>query len=163
MKQRIEFALWSKIPSLVRPQLNELHYSFSYEGPKSCKQWELTFLSTISFRATKTLSTVGVDIPVDGSFQSYQNLVNFNCWHSCSFLSHLTPGRCHALQTYENPVNSGGWHSFRLYSFQSYLTAERHYASRKLSELTTVAVGATLKKRNTISSLFRAKFPLLLL
>ena len=29
------------------------------------------------FGATKILSTVEVDIPVDRSFQSYQNLVNF--------------------------------------------------------------------------------------
>ena len=47
------------------------------------KTWKaLRFPSTIgvgnaAFRATKSLSTVGVDIPVDHSFQSYQNPNNF--------------------------------------------------------------------------------------
>ena len=47
------------------------------ELPKSCQQWELTFLSTVAFRATKILSTVEVDILVNRSFQSYQNSDNF--------------------------------------------------------------------------------------
>ena len=38
---------------------------------------QLSELTTIDFRATKVLSTVGVDIPVNLSFQSYQNPVNF--------------------------------------------------------------------------------------
>ena len=46
------------------------------EPSNSCQQWELTFLSTVAFRATEFLSTMGVDIPVDCSFQSYQNPVN---------------------------------------------------------------------------------------
>ena len=46
---------------------------------------ELTFPSTIAFRAAKTLSTVGDDIPVEGSFQSYQNLGNFKNLRFCSF------------------------------------------------------------------------------
>ena len=47
------------------------------EQPKSCQQWELTFLSTVAFRATKILSTVEVDILVNRSFQNYQNSDNF--------------------------------------------------------------------------------------
>ena len=69
--------------------------SFS-ELPKSCQQWELTFLSTIVFRATKILSTVGVDIFVDHSFQNSQNLDNIKSWRSCSFQSYQKPGRHHA-------------------------------------------------------------------
>ena len=42
--------------------------------PKSCQQWELTFLSTALFRAT--------NIPV-----------NFKSWYSCNFESYLTPRR----------------------------------------------------------------------
>ena len=39
----------------------------------SCQQWELTFLSTVAFSATKILLTVGDDIPVDRGFQGHQN------------------------------------------------------------------------------------------
>ena len=69
--------------------------SFS-ELPKSCQQWELTFLSTVAFRTTKILSTVGVDILFDRSFQSYKNTDNFKSWHSCSFQSYQKPGRHYA-------------------------------------------------------------------
>ena len=68
----------------------------AFTATEICQQWELTFLSTVAFGATKILSAVGVDIPVDRSVQSYQNLVNFNSWHSCSFQSYLTPGRRYA-------------------------------------------------------------------
>ena len=64
-----------------------LQRSFS-ELPKSCQQLELTFLSTMVFRVAKILSTVGVDISVDRSFQSYQNSDNFKSWRSCSFQSY---------------------------------------------------------------------------
>ena len=40
------------------------------------QQWELTFLSNATFRATKILATEEVGIPVDRSFQSYQNPIN---------------------------------------------------------------------------------------
>ena len=43
-------------------------------------------------RATKILSTVGVDIPVDCSFNSCQNPNNLKSWRSCSFQGHLTSG-----------------------------------------------------------------------
>ena len=75
--------------------------SFS-ELPNSCQQWELILLSTAAFRATKILSTVGVDIPLDRSFQSYQNPDNFKSWHSCNFQSYQKPGRRYgALQLSE--------------------------------------------------------------
>ena len=38
-----------------------------------------------------------VDIPVDCRFQSNQNPVSFNCWHSYSFQSYLKPGRRYAF------------------------------------------------------------------
>ena len=43
----------------------------------------MTFLSTLAFRATKILSTVGVHISVTCSFKSYQNYVNSGSWHCC--------------------------------------------------------------------------------
>ena len=53
--------------------INFRSWKRSFSGlPKSCQHWELNFLSTAAFRATKILSTVGADIPVDHSFQSYQ-------------------------------------------------------------------------------------------
>ena len=42
------------------------------------------------------MSTVGVDIPVDHSFQIYQNPYNFKSWRSCSFQTYQKPGRHHA-------------------------------------------------------------------
>ena len=63
---------------------------------KSYQQWELTFLSTVAFRASKILSTVGMDILVGRRVQSYQNSVNFKTWHSCRFQSYLTSGRRYA-------------------------------------------------------------------
>ena len=69
--------------------------SFS-ELPKSCQHWELTFLLTAAFRATKILSAVGVNIPLDRSFQSYQNPDNFKSWRSCSFQSYQKSRRHYA-------------------------------------------------------------------
>ena len=40
-----------------------LQRSFS-KLPKSCQQWELTFLSTVVFRATKILATLRIYVPV---------------------------------------------------------------------------------------------------
>ena len=37
------------------------------ELPKSYQQWEITFLLTIAFRATKIPPAVGLDIPVTSS------------------------------------------------------------------------------------------------
>ena len=87
----------------------------------------------------------------------------------------MLPANCWSWQpSYHNPVNSGSWHSCRLWlselpkkswhscSFQSYLTTERCYASRQLSELTTVAFRVTFQKRNITSWLFGSKIPLLL-
>ena len=49
----------------------------SYQKPRRhYASYQLSELTTYLFRTTKILSTVGVDIPVDYSFQSYQNLVN---------------------------------------------------------------------------------------
>ena len=63
----------------------------SYRNPVNSGSWH--FLSTIAFWVTKFLSTVGVDISVDRSFQGYQNSDNFKSRRSCSFQSYLTPGR----------------------------------------------------------------------
>ena len=106
------FTLW--------PYLSEL--------PKSCQERELTFLSTVGFRATKFLWTVRVDIPADRSFQKYQNLVYFKSWYSCSFHSYLTLVAFEAnkiqsavgvdipvslnSQSYQNHVSYRSWHSF---------------------------------------------------
>ena len=133
------------------------------ELPKSCQQWELTFLSTMVFRATKILSIVRVDSSVNRSFQNYQNPDNFKGWRSCSFHSYQKPGRHYAsrqlsdlttqffratkilstvgvdipadrsFHSYQNPDNFKSWRSC---SFQSYPTPGRHYASRQLSVVT---------------------------
>ena len=105
----------------------------------------MTFLLPLAFRATKILSTVGVDVPTNRGFHSYH-------WHSCSFQRYLTPGRHYAsrqpldlrnvafgaikslstvvvdnpvdrnFQSYLNPVNFKSWYSC---SFQRCLTPER--------------------------------------
>ena len=70
-------------PSLAGPPHSELHYSASHVGPphcekcglshlrfpfpvgpppSSCQQWDLTFLSTVAFRATKIPTTLRVDV-----------------------------------------------------------------------------------------------------
>ena len=74
---------------------NSCKRSFS-ELPKSYQQWELKFLSTIAFRATKVLLTIGVEISVNRSFQSCQSPVNFKSLHSCNSENYLTPGRRYA-------------------------------------------------------------------
>ena len=98
------------------------------ELPKSSQQKEFTFLLTVGFRAPKVLWPVRVDIPADGSFQKYQNLVYFKSWYSCSFHSYLTLVAFEAnniqsavgvdipvslnSQSYQNHVNFRSWHSF---------------------------------------------------
>ena len=102
--------------------------------PNSCQQLELTLLSTADFRAIKILLTVWVDIPVDRSFQSYQNPDNFNNWRSCS-LFRATKN----LEDTMPPVKYGSWQR----NFQSYLRPGRRYICRQLLKLTTVAFRAT--------------------
>ena len=51
---------------------------------------------TIAFRPTRILLIVGVDIPVDRSFHSYQNPDNFKSWRSCSYQSYQKSGRHYA-------------------------------------------------------------------
>lgn len=52
--------------------------NFSYVNPEKhydfCK---LSNLTTKVFRGSKVLSIVGVDIPIDHSFQNYQNVFNY--------------------------------------------------------------------------------------
>ena len=63
---------------------------------KSCQQWELTFLSTVAFRATKIPTTLKADVPV--AFRATKNLedtmlpVNYRSWQR-SFLE--LPKSCH--------------------------------------------------------------------
>ena len=118
-------------------------------------------MSTIGFRATKILSTVKVEITVDGSFQSCKNPANSLSCLSCQsqlpklfqlckliFLLDVAVKTTKILKTvgFEIPVNS----SFQTYpnlfncgagisancSFQSYLTSWRRYAFCQLSEMT---------------------------
>ena len=106
------------------------------------------------------LSTVGVNIAVDYSCQSYQN--NFgNNFKFCqqwkvTFLSTKVFRATKFLPTFRAnisvafratkhledtmlPVNYWSWQC----TFQSYLKPGRHQASRQLSELTTVSFRAT--------------------
>ena len=74
------FKKWRAIKNLEDAMLTLNYQSWQRslsELPKSCQQWELIFLSTVAFRATKILSMVEVDILVNRSFQSYQNSDNF--------------------------------------------------------------------------------------
>ena len=56
--------------------------------PKSCQQWELTFVSAVAFRATKILTTLRADVPV--AIRATKNLegamlpANYRNWQ-CSF------------------------------------------------------------------------------
>ena len=65
--------------------------SFS-EIPKSCQQWELTFLTPVAFRATKIPTTLRADVPV--AFRATKNLkdtmppVNYRSWQR-SFQNYL--------------------------------------------------------------------------
>ena len=72
-----------------------VNYSFqSYLKPGRCyTSYQLLDLASVASRATKILSTVGVDIYVDLSFQGYQNPIKLKSWHTCSFRA---PGRCYA-------------------------------------------------------------------
>ena len=100
------------------PPLNYLNWKHSFSKlSKSCHQWELTFLSTIAFRANKILSTVGIDtdFSVDRSFQSFQKLEKFTSWRCCSFQSFqkntedaTLPVKCLSWQPYFS-VWSNGW------------------------------------------------------
>ena len=63
-----------------------------YQNSVNSGNW-LIFLSISAFRATKILSTVGLDIPIDRRFQSYQNPVDFKSWNPCSFQNYLTIGK----------------------------------------------------------------------
>ena len=56
---------------------------------KFCQQSELTYLLNAVFLATKILLPVGLDIPINHSFQSYQNPANRQSWNTCQ-LSELT-------------------------------------------------------------------------
>ena len=111
------FTLWLFDYWSWQPWLSEL--------PKSCQQWKLTFLSTLAFRATKIMSTVGVYIPFECSFKSYQNTATFkeltflwiselpNTWKTLCFPSIIGVDKRN-IQSYQNPVNSESWHSCRL-------------------------------------------------
>ena len=69
----------------------------SYQKPgRHYASRQLSELTTVAVRATKILSTVGVDIPVDRSFYMYQNPDNFKSWRFSSFQSYLTPLRHYA-------------------------------------------------------------------
>ena len=109
----------------------------------------------VAFRATKILSTVGVDIPVDCGFQSYLSPgrsyalpstigIDKRSFQSYVILSTVEVGNLvdRSIQSYHNLVNFKNWYSC---IFLSYLLPVRCYPSLIfiLSELVTVALGAT--------------------
>ena len=93
----VDFPVYRSIQNYQNPVNFKSWHSRSFQSyltPESgYASRQLLELTTIAFRAIKILSTVGVDIPVSFSFQSYQNPVNFKSWHSLSFQSYQTPGR----------------------------------------------------------------------
>ena len=102
----------------------------------------LRSLTVIAFKAIKILSTLIDDVPINRSFQCYQNTVNCWGWHSFQLVEltnlvftatpHVEDAMLrvnyrnwqHSFQSYQNPVNCQCWHS------------------RQLSQLTTVAYRA---------------------
>ena len=80
---------------------------------------------TLAFRASRILLTVGIDIPVQFSFPSYKVM-------STVGVDILVNRGFQSYQTLEN------FKSWSFCSFKSYQKPERHYASRQLSELTTL-------------------------
>ena len=55
---------------------------------------QLLELTIVALRATKILSKVGADIPIDSSFQSCQNSVSRGRWHSCGLWLSEPPKSC---------------------------------------------------------------------
>ena len=131
----------------------------SYQKPRRhYASRQLSELRKQLFGSTRILSAVGIDIPVDRSFHSYQNHDNFKIWSFWSFQSYLIHGQHYTFRqlselttklfgsikilsavgvdirvdrsfnSYQNPDNFKSWRSC---SLQRYLTPGRHYASRQ--------------------------------
>ena len=95
-----------------------LQHSFS-KLPKSCQQWESTFLSTVAFRATKIPTTLRVDVPV--AIRATKNLedtmlpsnirVDNVAFRATRILSTVGVGIPvdRSFQSYQNPDNFKGW------------------------------------------------------
>ena len=84
---------------------------------------------------------MGVDVPVDCSFQSYQNYSNFKSWCSCSYKGYQKPGRHYAS------VNYRSWHG-------SFLEIPKICEHWELTVLSTVAF-----RSNKIPRTFRTEIP----
>ena len=67
---KIPTTLRVDVPIAIRATKNpeetmlSVNYPSFSELPKSCQQWEVTFLSTVTFRASKIPTTLGADVPV---------------------------------------------------------------------------------------------------
>ena len=102
---QIPTTLRADVPVAIRAtnNLEDILLPVNYQSWQ-CSFSELPILSAVgvdipvdySFQSYQMLSTVGVDISVNRSFHSYQNPDNFKSWHSCSFQSYLTAGRPYA-------------------------------------------------------------------
>ena len=78
-----------------QPQLLEL--------PKSSRLYQLIFLLTKAFSATKILSTLEIEIPVNHCFQMSQNPFSSRIWRPVN----------HSFQRYQNPDSNGSWRSYQ--------------------------------------------------
>ena len=73
------------VPVNYQSNYHSWQRSFSKQ-PKSCQQWELTFLSTVAFRATKIRTTLRADVPV--AIRDTKKLedtilpINYRSWQS---------------------------------------------------------------------------------
>ena len=126
----------------------------SYQNPDNFKSWrscsfqsyqksgrlyascQISELTKKLFRANKILSTVGVDISANRSFQSYQNPDNFKGWRSCSL----------------KPVNYEGWE-------RSFSELPKSWQQCELTFLSIVVFRATIiptTLRVDVSVTFRA-------
>ena len=98
--------------------------------PKSCQCWELTFLLTAAFRATKILSTVAINILVDRSFQSYQISTTLRADVAVAFIASKN------LEDAMLPVNYWSWK-------RSFLELPNSYQRWGLTFLSTAAFRTT--------------------
>ena len=98
-------------PPLVGSPHSELEYSPLHVDSPHCEKcgsatfripstvaYHLLHSVIVAFRATEILSTMGVDIPVNYSFQSYQNPVNSGSWYSRWLQLSELPKSCHLLE-----------------------------------------------------------------
>ena len=102
-------------------------------GLPHCDKYEsTTFIISLGFRPTRIMSTVGVDIPADYRFQSYQNPVNFK---QLTFFLTVTVDTVVFKATSEIETNIFSSHFVSLYFGSNWFDCELHQALLKTPRL----------------------------